>query len=157
MKHMWDTCTSHFGPKKFDRFGRGGQGRYKYCQIWASFLASKPSRAPKWVHDPGNGLKSIRGNWGDHFCPLKSDLGLFWPFWGPDFIMGKNKNANFSKSPHGPIFKFFVVICEVILQKMAPILAPVIFFSFLTLIGNCEKDLDCLWLYRLERWVQGVG
>ena len=51
--------------------------------------------------------------------------------------MGKNKNANFSKSPHGPIFKFFVVIREVILQKMAPILAPVNFFSVLTLLGNC--------------------
>ena len=27
---MWDTCTSHFGPKKIDRVGRGGQGRSKY-------------------------------------------------------------------------------------------------------------------------------
>ena len=51
--------------------------------------------------------------------------------------MGKNKNANFSKSPHGPIFKFCVVIREVILQKMAPILDPVNFFSFLTLLGHC--------------------
>ena len=41
---MWDTCTSHFGPKKFDQVGRGGQGRSKYCQIWASFLPSEPSR-----------------------------------------------------------------------------------------------------------------
>ena len=38
--------------------------------------------------------------------PLKSDLGVFWLFQGTDFMMGKNKNANFSKSPHGPIFKF---------------------------------------------------
>ena len=30
---MWDTCTSHFGPKKFDRVGRGGQGRSKYCPL----------------------------------------------------------------------------------------------------------------------------
>ena len=59
------------------------------------------------------------------------------PLRGPDFIMGKNKNANFSKSPHGPIFKFFVVICEVILQKKAPILAPVNFFSVFTLISHC--------------------
>ena len=65
---------------------------------------------------------------GGIFGPLKSDLGVFWPFRGPYFKMGKNKNANFSKSPHGPIFKFFVVIREVILQKMAPILAPVNFF-----------------------------
>ena len=43
---------------------------------------------------------------GGIFGPLKSDLGVFWPFRGTDFIMGKNKNTNFSKSPHGPIFKF---------------------------------------------------
>ena len=49
--------------------------------------------------------------------------------------MGKNKNADFSKSPHGPIFKFCVVIREAILQKMAPILDRVNFFSFLTLLG----------------------
>ena len=67
---------------------------------------------------------------GDIFGPLKSELGVFWPFRGTDFIMGKNKNANFSKSPHGLIFKFFVVIREVNLQKMAPILAPVNFFRF---------------------------
>ena len=72
---------------------------------------------------------------GGIFGPLKSDLGVFWPFRGPDFIMGKNKNANFSKSPHGPIFNFS--IREVILQKMAPILAPVNFFSVLTLLDDC--------------------
>ena len=32
---------------------------------------------------------------GGIFGPLKSDLGVFWPFRGTDFIMGKNKNANF--------------------------------------------------------------
>ena len=74
---------------------------------------------------------------GGIFGPLKSDLGVFWPFRGTDFIMGKNKNANFSKSPHGPIFKFCVVIREAILQKMAPILDPVNFFSVLTLISHC--------------------
>ena len=74
---------------------------------------------------------------GGIFGPLKSDLGVFWPFRGTDFIMGKNKNANFSKSPHGPIFKFCVVIREAILQKMAPILALVNFFSVLTLLGHC--------------------
>ena len=44
---------------------------------------------------------------GGIFGPLKSDLGVFWPFRGTDFIMGKNKNANFSKSPNGPILNFF--------------------------------------------------
>ena len=67
---------------------------------------------------------------GGIFGPLKSDLGVFWPFRGTDFIMGKNKNANFSKRARCPILKFFVVIREVILQKMAPILAPVNFFRF---------------------------
>ena len=75
---------------------------------------------------------------GGIFGPLKSDLGVFWPFRGTDFIMGKNKNANFSKSPHGPIFKFCVVIREAILQKMAPILDPVNFFSVLTRLDDCE-------------------
>ena len=29
---MWDTCTSHFGPKEFDRVGRGGSGKVKIGQ-----------------------------------------------------------------------------------------------------------------------------
>ena len=37
------------------------QGRSKYCPEWASLLALESSRGPKWVKDPGNGLKSIRG------------------------------------------------------------------------------------------------
>ena len=78
---------------------------------------------------------------GGIFGPLKSDLEVFWPFRGTDFIMGKNKNANFSKRAHGPIFKFCVVIREAILQKMAPILDPVNFFSVLTLLGNCVLHL----------------
>ena len=40
---------------------------------------------------------------GGIFGPLKSDLGVFWPFPGTDFIMGKNQNANFSKPFHGRI------------------------------------------------------
>ena len=54
--------------------------------------------------------------------------------------MGQNKNANFSKRAHGPIFKFCVVIREVILPKMAPILDPVNFFSVLTLISHCAPE-----------------
>ena len=75
---------------------------------------------------------------GGIFGPLKSDLGVFWPFRGTDFIMGKNKNANFSKSPHGPILKFCVVIREVILQKRAPILDPVNFFLVFSLISHFD-------------------
>ena len=65
---------------------------------------------------------------GGSFGPLKSDLGVFWPLQETDFIMGKKQNANFSKRAGCPILKFLVVIREVILQKMAPILAPVNFF-----------------------------
>ena len=72
------------------------------------------------------GLAPLRGIFG----PLKSDLGVFWPFRGPDFIMGENQNANFSKRARCPILKFLVVIREVILQKNAPILAQVNFFWF---------------------------
>ena len=79
---------------------------------------------------------------GGIFGPLKSDLGVFWPFRGTDFIMGKNKNANFSKRAHGPIFKFCVVIREAILQKMAPVLDPVNFFSVLTLLDDCDLQRE---------------
>ena len=78
---------------------------------------------------------------GGIFGPLKSDLGVFWPFRGTDFIMGKNKNANFSKRARCPIFKLFVVIRGVILQKMSPILDPVNFFSVLTLLADCAEDV----------------
>ena len=30
---MWDTCTSHFGPKKFDRVGRRGQGINQHIKL----------------------------------------------------------------------------------------------------------------------------
>ena len=67
---MWDTCTSHFGPEKYDRVGRGGQIRSKYGQEWASliyrFWLWSLLEAPKWAKDPGYGLKSIRGSLGGH-------------------------------------------------------------------------------------------
>ena len=43
------------------------------------FWLLSPLEAPKWVQDPGNGLKSIRGSWGDH---LRSISGVFDPFRG---------------------------------------------------------------------------
>ena len=64
---MWDTCTSHFGPKKFDRVGRGGQGRSKYCQIWASFLASEPSRGPLMGPGPQKWTQINQGQLGGSF------------------------------------------------------------------------------------------
>ena len=64
-------------------------------------------------------------------------MSPFWEICIFVFSHYKNKNANFSKRARCPIFKFFLVIREVILQKMAPISAPVNFFSVLTLISHC--------------------
>ena len=36
------------------------------AQNWPRFWLWSPLEAPKWVQDPGNGLKSIRGSWEDH-------------------------------------------------------------------------------------------
>ena len=36
--------------------------------------------APKWVKDPGNGLKSIRGSWRDHFGGISGVLDPFRGF-----------------------------------------------------------------------------
>ena len=63
---MWDTCTSHFEPKKFDRVGRGVREGQNIALNKPRFWLLIPLEAPKWVQDPGNGLKSIRGGWGDH-------------------------------------------------------------------------------------------
>ena len=35
---------------------------------------------------------------GGIFGPLKSDLGVFWPFRGTDFIMGKKTKCKFLKT-----------------------------------------------------------
>ena len=43
------------------------------------FWLLSPLEAPKWVQNLGNGLKSIRGSWGDH---LRSISGVFDPFRG---------------------------------------------------------------------------
>ena len=78
---MWDTCTSHFEPKKFDRDWQGGSGKVKIGQNTAQngprFWLWSPLEAPKWVKDPGNGLKSIRGSWRDHFGGISGVLGTF--------------------------------------------------------------------------------
>ena len=76
---MWDTCTSHFGPKKFDQVGRGVREGQNIAPNGPRFWLLSPLEAPKWVQDPGNGLKSIRGSWGDH---LGSISGVLDPFRG---------------------------------------------------------------------------
>ena len=69
---MWNNCTSHFGPKKIDRVGKGMEGQ-NIAPNGPRFWLLSPLEAPKCVQDPGNGLKSIRGSLGDH-------LGAIRPF-----------------------------------------------------------------------------
>ena len=49
-----------------------------------------------------------------------------------------DKNANFSKFPSCPIFKFFVMTREVICQILAPINRPGQFLWVLILLGDCS-------------------
>ena len=73
---MWDTCTSHFGPKIIDRVGRGRQGRSKsnlkigsrfqplfYFVPHSSWLDKKQPKlgfgARKRIKDPSNGPKMV--------------------------------------------------------------------------------------------------
>ena len=61
---------------------------------------------------------------GGIFGPLKSDLGVFWPFRGTDFIMGKNQNSNFSKRARQKFLIFslsslFISVLKVPEEKLA--------------------------------------
>ena len=78
---MWGICTSHFGPKKIDRVGRGGQGRFKYCPKWASFLASRPSLGPEMGQGPLKWTQINQGQLGEHI----ENLGYLFRPLAPDF------------------------------------------------------------------------
>ena len=61
---------------------------------------------------------------GGIFGPLKSDLGVFLPFRGTDFKMGKNQNANFSQGARQKILIFslsslFISVLKVPEEKLA--------------------------------------
>ena len=61
---------------------------------------------------------------GGIFGPLKSDLGVFWPFRGTDFIMGKNQNGIFSQGARQKILIFslsslFIGVLKVPEEKLA--------------------------------------
>ena len=57
---MWDTCTSHFGPKKFDRVGRGGQGMSKSAPESPDFgFGAVQPEAPELINDPLKGPKMV--------------------------------------------------------------------------------------------------
>ena len=54
------------------------------CSEWGDgdngdFWLLSPLEAPKWFQDPGNGLKSIRGSWGDHTNTLKVVIDQLGP------------------------------------------------------------------------------
>ena len=61
---------------------------------------------------------------GGIFGPLKSDLGVFWPFRGTDFIMGKNQNGIFSQGARQNFLIFslsslFISVLRVPDEKLA--------------------------------------
>ena len=76
---MWDPYTSHFGPKNLTGLAGGVREGPNIAKYGPRFWLLSPLEAPKWVQDPGNGLKSIRGSWGDH---LGSISGVLDPFRG---------------------------------------------------------------------------
>ena len=108
----------------------GWQGGSKKVKIWPrmglAFIYFWPwslLEAPKWVKDPGNGLKSIRGSWGDRsgsisrvLDPFRASRGprsqkrgpfwaIFWPsltppanpvnFFSPKWLVQKNYHRQF--------------------------------------------------------------
>ena len=70
-----------FWTKKFDWVGRAGSKKVKiWLRMGLAFINFWPRsllEAPKWVKDPGNGLKSIRGSWRDHFGGISGVLDTF--------------------------------------------------------------------------------
>ena len=71
---MWDTFTSHFGPKKIDQVGRGGQGRLKYGPECVSSynrnglnLALGPSVGPEMGQGPRKWTQINQGQLGGQF------------------------------------------------------------------------------------------
>ena len=70
---------------------------------------------------------------------------LYWELGVPNHPRNRwkwaknDKNGSKSKFPHSPIFKFFVVIREVIPEKMAPISDSINFFWVLSLLSHCAS------------------
>ena len=61
---------------------------------------------------------------GGIFGPLKSDLGVFWPSRGTDFIMGKKQNGIFSQGARQKILisslsSLFISVLKVLEEKLA--------------------------------------
>ena len=93
---MWDTCTSHFGPKKIDRVGRRGQGRSKYITlhgplIWPKCAMPKSRATFQHKHTPISGIYGFK----NHFWLLESGF----------LIRKSEKKSHNLLVLEGPIFK----------------------------------------------------
>ena len=124
---MWDPCTSHFGPKKFDRVGRRGQGRSKYG-TFGSFQWAMCTNALFWpsLTPPANLVKFFWSKMActgvPHIvlhvsCGTRTSGGYFWPsevrFRGilalsrDWFYNGKKQKCKFLKKGSLPDFQIF--------------------------------------------------
>ena len=65
-----------FWTKKLTGLAGGVREGQNMAQNGPLLWLRSPLETPKWVKDPRNGLKSIRGSWGDH---LRSISGVFDP------------------------------------------------------------------------------
>ena len=121
---MWDTCTSHFGPKKFDRVGRRGQGRSKYG-TFGSFQWEMCKNALFWpsLTPPANPVKFFWSKMActgvPHIvlhvsCRTRTSGGYFWPsevrFRGilalsSNWFIMQNTKKFYLFRPYGPDFK----------------------------------------------------
>ena len=104
-KILLNLTSEPFWTKKIWLGWQGGSGKVK---IWprmglayVHFWLWSPLETPKWVKDPRNGLKSIRGSWGDH---LRSISGVFDPF----RASRRPVNCFFKKTPQNGPFCFFI-------------------------------------------------
>ena len=156
---MWETCTNHFGPKKFGRVGRGGSGKVKimhWCP-WPIEMTQKchiltfpgPSCRPGQIFLVQNGL---------YRCPTYSTTcfmsnshlwGYFWPsevrFRGilalsrDWFYNGKKQKCKFLKKPSWPDFQILCGDSWGNFTKNGTNLRPGEFFLVLTLLDDCDS------------------
>merc|ERR1712218_758789 len=81
MKHVVLYVGHLYKPfltkKKMTRLAGGVREGPNIAKYGPHFWLWSPLEAPKWVRDPGNGLKSIRGIWGDNLGSIPFIHGVF--------------------------------------------------------------------------------
>ena len=75
---------------------------------------------------------------GGIFGPLKSDLGVFWPFRATDFIMGIFENLGYLLRPLAPDFKTYIFGILLQFVKIWHQQKRWVFFRLRTPSGPCE-------------------